>query len=69
MTINKDEHEHEHDRLRGRSVRVEDELWEAAHEACRWRGDPNLSFVIRRFLVKYVKDTDQRKRNGERGRA
>lgn len=53
----KKQQEQEHDQVRTRSVRVEDSLWEDAMTACQMRRDPNLSFVIRRMLERYVRDT------------
>lgn len=40
-------------------------------DACHLRRDPNLSYVIRRMLERYVRDTQrqvQQQRGGGRGR-
>jgi hypothetical protein len=62
----KDDNDNDDERLKGRSVRVGDALWLKAQEAAQWRGEQNLSAVIRRCLVTYVRETDRRKRNGGR---
>lgn len=49
-----------------RSVRVEDDLWDEAQEACRYRGD-NLSTVIRKHLVAYVRATAKKRATEEKG--
>lgn len=67
MTTEQQEHGDQEGRLRGRSIRVDDPLWTEAQEAARWRGEPNLSLVIRRLLQGYVRETKRRQRNGERG--
>lgn len=54
--------------LRLRSIRCNDTLWSAAQAAAKWRGDKNLSAVIRRMLANYVRDTEQRKRDKRKGR-
>lgn len=54
-------------RLKGRSIRVDDALWLRAQAAAQWRGERNLSAVIRKCLVTYINDTDRRKRNSGRG--
>lgn len=55
---------------RVRTIRVEDDLWEQAQQAKHERGDPSLSYVIRRQLRRYVSDTPsvlaQRQRRDER---
>lgn len=66
-TGDQDDEQREREVRRVRAVRVEDDLWEDAHEAARWRGE-QVSAVVRQLLRKYVQDTERRKRNGERGR-
>lgn len=39
------------------SIKCPTDLWEAAQEAARQRGDDSLSEVIRRHLTSYVKTT------------
>lgn len=51
-------------RIPGRSIRVEDELWQQALEAARWRGD-KVSTVIRRSLTAYVRTTHKLMREHE----
>lgn len=38
-----------------RAIRIDDDLWEAASEAAKANGE-NVSVVIRRALVQYVKE-------------
>lgn len=45
-----------------RSVRVEDELWDAAKEAADKRGD-NLSDILRDRLKSYLTEDQQEGRN------
>jgi len=42
-----------------RNVRVEDEIWKPAAAAAKANGE-NLSVVIRRALIQYVKDNEDR---------
>lgn len=42
-----------------RSIRVPDNLWAAAQEACERRGDGTLSDVVRRLLQEYVASPDR----------
>lgn len=56
-------------RIPGRSIRVEDDLWEQAQEACKWRGDQSLSAVIRRSLTAYVRATEKKKQEHEGGKS
>lgn len=42
-----------------RNVRVEDEIWDPAAAAAKANGE-NLSVVIRRALIQYVKDNGGR---------
>lgn len=42
-----------------RNVRVEDEIWETAAAAAKANGE-NLSVVIRRALIQYVKENEDR---------
>lgn len=49
--------DNDNDQVRTRSIRVGDLLWDDAMAACQMRGDPNLSYVIRRMLERYVRDT------------
>ena len=46
-------------RIPGRTIRVEDNLWRAAHSAAKWRGD-TVSAVIRRALLQYVRATERK---------
>lgn len=48
-----------------RTIRVSDDLWTRAQESCEWRGDDNLSVVIRRSLTAYVRATDKKRREAE----
>lgn len=48
-------------RIPGRSIRVPDDLWAKAQQACEWRGDSSLSAVIRRHLTAYVRATEKKK--------
>lgn len=45
------------DRIPIRTVRIPDELWDAAHAAVTQRGDRSLSKVIRRMLMGYIQNT------------
>lgn len=44
-----------------RNVRVSDELWEAAKDAVKERGDPSVSFILREALAQYVRATQRRR--------
>lgn len=44
-----------------RNVRVSDELWEAAKEAVKERGDPSVSHILREALAQYVRATQRRR--------
>lgn len=44
-----------------RTLRVPDELWNAAKEAVRYRGDPSLSYILREALAQYVRATERRR--------
>lgn len=50
----------EEGRIPGRSVRIDDDLWAEGLEAVKWRGDPSLSWVLRRALTQYVRATKKR---------
>ena len=50
------------DRVPLRAVRVPDDLWEQAQQACTYRKDPSLSAVIRRSLATYVASTERKRR-------
>lgn len=50
-----------------RTIRVEDDLWQAAQEAARWRGEASLSNVVRRGLITYVRATEKKRREEESG--
>lgn len=43
----------------GRSVRVDDDLWQQAQEAARWRGESSVSAVIKRGLAAYIRATNK----------
>lgn len=45
-----------------RAVRIPDDLWEQAQEACTYREDPSVSAVIRRSLANYVASTNRKRR-------
>lgn len=45
-----------------RSVRIDDDLWNAALEAAKANGEQGVSSVIRRDLLKYVRATAKRQR-------
>lgn len=51
-----------------RRIRMDDDLWERLHEACK-RADPdsNRSVIIRRFARWYVGDIDEMPRRPEPG--
>lgn len=51
-------------RVRPRTIRVGDKLWDQAMAACELRGDPSLSYVLRRMLERYVKDTQRQQERG-----
>jgi metal-responsive CopG/Arc/MetJ family transcriptional regulator len=53
-------------RVPTRSVRIPDELWNAAQEASVYREEASLSHVIRRMLSRYVRDTNKERTNTSR---
>lgn len=64
--------EREESPSRNRSIRCEDSLWEEGQAACKLRGDPSLSYVLRRYLEHYIRETPRvlaarRKRDEEAG--
>lgn len=50
-----------------RHVRINDELWNAAQEAVKWRGDPSVSAIMREALAIYVRKTQEERARQERG--
>lgn len=56
-----------------RSIRIGDDLWNAARRAVKRRGDGSISNVVRSKLTQYVRDADgsggHRASGSERGQA